>query len=116
MNTPHRNTQPANTPDDQRLRQALQAAARQQSPASEALQQRVLAQWRLRHPLATQAQLAGAGGTGQHLGSAGLPRRWLLLAAVTVLLATLAWCSRPDPLIEELMQPDVLSQIAIGEL
>lgn len=91
------------------LRRALRASL-QEPPPSEALQARVLAQWQQRHARAGSALRAGPGLL------AWAPRRWLGLAALSVSLMVLAWCSRPDPGLDELMQLDVLSQIAIGEM
>ncbi|MFN5048401.1 hypothetical protein [Roseateles sp.] len=100
---------------DQDLRHALRQAA---PPGdSEALQARVLAQWQ-------QRQQAGRAGTPLHAGQGQLtiaswrehPMRWWLPLALAASLLLLAWCSRPDPGVQELMQLDVLSQIAIGEL
>lgn len=121
MNTPHDtpSPQPGALPSDEALRRALRADASRPAGDSQALQQRVLAQWQLRHPQtqrAAQLALAGAGATAGGWSPLAQPRRWLGLAAVAGTLMVLAWCSRPDPLLDELMQPDVLSQIAIGEL
>lgn len=103
------------TDPDEALRQALRAGLHAADDSREALQARVLAQWRQRHaPLSAEARLASAGGQDW---SASRPRRWLGAAALAAsLLVALAWCSRPDPVLDELMQLDVLSQIAIGEL
>lgn len=95
--------------DDEALRRALRAPL-QEAPPSEALQARVLAQWQQRH-----AQAGSARHTGPGL-LAWAPRRWLGLAALSASLMVLAWCSRPDPGLDELMQLDVLSQMAIGEM
>ena len=109
-------------PDDptasEALRQALRAGL-QQAPAadSEALQARVLAQWRQRHAhLQTEAEPVVAGGPG-HLH---LPRKawgWGMLG-MAVISAALAYglAYRTDSALEELLQPDVLSQIGLGEL
>lgn len=92
---------------DDRLRRALREALPRED--GEALQARVLAQWRQRHPDA--ATPVGVGLLGQH------PTRWLGAAALASSLLVLAWCSvRPDPVMEELMQLDVLSQISLGEM
>lgn len=102
-------------PTDHDLRQALRQGA--SSADSEALQARVLAQWQ------QQARPSRDGAT-QRVGAAQLalarwrdhPLRWWLPAALLGSALLLAWCARPDPGLQELMQPDVLSQIAIGEL
>lgn len=91
------------------LRVALRAGLRPLVDDSTALQERVLAQWHQRHP---QAELALAGG-----GRMRHPVRVALVAAtLLVVLALGAWWLRPDPALQELMQPDVLSQIGLGEL
>lgn len=99
--------------DDQALRAALREALPCDDDA-DALQARVLAQWRQRHPPDGRPVGVGAG----LLGLRGHPGRWLGAAALAGGMAlALAWCSvRPDPAMEELMQLDVLSQIAIGEM
>ena len=48
-------------------------------------------------------------------------RRWRSIGVTTGLLIgavifTVMWVQRPDPTLDELMQADVLSQMAIGEL
>ena len=103
------------TESDEALRQALRAGLHAADGSREALQARVLAQWRQRHaPLSAEARLASAGGQDW---PASRQRRWLGAAALAAsLLLALAWCGRPDPALDELMQLDVLSQIAIGEL
>ncbi len=100
---------------DEALRQTLRTGLHSTNDSREALQARVLAQWRQRHaPLSAEARLASAGGQGWPVSR---PRRWLGAAALAAsLLLALAWCGRPDPALDELMQLDVLSQIAIGEL
>ena len=88
----------------------------------DALSARVLAQWSERQGQPTTAP--------QHLGSAagaaaalGLhPSRQRLWAGLTTglvacaVIATAVWVQRPDPALEELLQADVLSQMAIGEM
>jgi hypothetical protein len=98
-------------PQDADLRQAL----RQALPAedSTALQDRVLAQWQQRHV----APQRSAGGQLALARWRDQPMRWLGGAVLASSLLVLTWCgNRPDPSLQELMQPDVLSQIAIGEL
>jgi hypothetical protein len=107
----------AHEDDDLALRQALQQAS---APAadSQALQQRVLAQWQQRH-----AQQAPQGqptllGAGPAL-LLGQTRRQRMARAVVVLalgVALAAWWLRPDPTLNELLQLDVLSQMGMGEI
>lgn len=85
---------------------------------SEALQDRVMAQWQQRHP-ATEAALATAGGAA-HPADSVLRRRLLWGAAsaallVAALLSVAPW-QRPDPALDELMQLDVLSVMSIGAM
>jgi len=104
---------------DARLLAALRAMppllAKADADAADALNARVMAQWHERH--ATGAATVGQRGPTLAarlwqrrvwVGSAGL----LAVAAV----ATAVLVTRPDPSIEDLMQPDVLSQMAIGEM
>lgn len=107
--------------DDEALRramcEALQTDASGLAAGSAALQARVLAQWRQRHgqPLGV-AQPVLAGGPARRGGGQGA-RLGLVLGTLVVALAlALVWSKRPDPSIDELMQPDVLSQIGLGEL
>lgn len=119
MNAP-RPLKPSTTPasaDDQRLRQSLRdALARSPADGLEALESRTLEQWRLR----------SAAGQHRHTGPlAALQAGWrhhpalwsgmLLALGLAALLLLKPW-AQPDPGIDELMQPDVLSLIAIGEL
>lgn len=99
-------------PSDDELRRALRASA---APAStEALEQRVLAQWQQRHarPQAANAQLAGGPALVVRHG------RWFGLGAAALSLAVLGWCNhaRQDASVEELLQLDVLSQMTMGEM
>lgn len=102
---------------DARLRHALHRSLHD-TPAADhrALQDRVMTQWQQRHAGAAPA-LAGAHGGNLPGGRAGR-LGWWLLAGGLVLAAVLAlgWAQRMDPALEELMQPDVLSQIGLGEL
>ena len=104
---------------DEALRQALLALPQPAAPAEvDALAQRVLMQWHERHgrdaalltPHRGRLAALGAGLRRQKLwvGTAGL--------AAVAALATAIVMTRPDPALEELMQPDVLSQMAIGEM
>jgi hypothetical protein len=94
-----------------RLRAGLDTAPHRDS---EALQDRVMAQWRQRHPVAEHAT---AGGPALRSGAARRPL-WFAASALLVAAAlafTASW-PRPDPVMEELMQLDVLSQMALGEI
>jgi hypothetical protein len=97
------------------LRHALQdQAGRTPHAEHSALQDRVMAQWQQRHPQAELA-LAGAAHSGWRLGA--VHRGWVVVAlALAVVVALTVWVNRPDPVLEELMQLDVLSQIALGEM
>lgn len=108
-------------PADDRLRAQMRSL---QAPTDEvdAVGDRVFAQWRERHRPAAIAPryLGGAAGAASILGLRASRHRWWvglttgLLACVVI--ATAIWVQRPDPILEELMQPDVLSQMAIGEM
>ena len=119
----------SNTDADAQLRQAMRDALRREAADVDArqlaLQQRVLAQWQLRQQPASDAgnmQLAGSGSLG--LGRRGHEARWrrqglwLLAGAIVVALALLGWrqARLNEAALNELMQPDLLSQMALGEL
>lgn len=95
----------------ERLRTGLTEASRVDS---EALQDRVLAQWQQRHPV-NEPALAIAGVLASHNARRPL---WLVVSALVLVgaLAGVASWTRPDPVMEELMQLDVLSQMAMGEM
>lgn len=95
----------------ERLRSGLTGTSRMDS---EALQDRVLAQWQQRHPVAEPA-LATAGGVASHSARRPLWRVASALVLVGALAVVASW-TRPDPVMEELMQLDVLSQMAMGEM
>jgi hypothetical protein len=102
-------------PTDDALRERLRTGLAETSRVdSEALQDRVLAQWQQRHP-ATEPALATAGGLASHNARRPL---WLAASALVLVgaLAVVASWTRPDPVMEELMQLDVLSQMAMGEM
>ena len=105
---------PEPTSDDRALhavlRESLQPAPGEDSTP---LQDRVMAQWHQRHARnVTMAELAVAGGAR----GARAPV-WLGLGGVVLVAAlAIAWTQRADPVLEELMQPDVLSQIGFGEI
>jgi hypothetical protein len=82
------------------------------------LNERVFAQWRDRCGNATMPSHQEGAAV---LQMAGLRMRRPLWLGVTGLLAVGAitlglWLERPDPVLEDLLQPDVLSQMAAGEL
>ncbi len=105
------------TPDDQQLRERLRQGLAQ-APAADlgALQARALEQWRQR----TATRQQGPNGplavlqTGwrQHPVLCGGALLALMLAA---LLVAKPW-AQTDPTVDELLQPDVLSLMAAGEL
>ncbi|QIM52996.1 hypothetical protein [Hydrogenophaga crocea] len=108
-----------NTPgaDDAALRRALrEGLAHNAATDSAALQARVLAQWRQRHAQALGAHQAVTAGGPLPRGGAHRPRLALLAGALLLVALALTWSHRPDPTIDELLQPDVLSQIGLGEL
>lgn len=96
--------------DDTTLRQALKALSEPMD--TQALQQRVLASWQAQHPTASARPWGG-------VLALGAPRRWFLGSATLALGLVLAvglWMQRPDPVLQELLQLDVLSQMAAGEM
>lgn len=104
----------APSPDDESLRTSLQnsLAANGEQAGSQALQDRVLAQWQQRH---AAPALALAGGFTASQGFRA-PRWALPILLLAISLTLLGWWARPDPALEELMQLDVLSQMALGEM
>ena len=104
--------------EDLRLKEQMRhALARSPASGTEALQDRALAQWRLR----ASGQPVAHGGAIGVLPDSWRPhaRVWLataLLACGLLALALLRPWVTADPALEELMQPDLLSLIAIGEL
>ena len=107
-------TSPRAADADDALRAAMRAALSSGSDADLApLQSRVLAQWRMRTATASLATPLGGGVAGlrQH------PRLLALAAlALAVALAGTVYLKRGDPALDELIEPDVLSLIMIGEL
>jgi hypothetical protein len=115
---------------DEPLARALRGAApRPDDPDLQALEARVMADWR-RHAGPRRRGLAAfaRGGLRHSEAAAGLPSGttgrgggWRRPAAVGVLglallLAWTGWQRQREAALEELMQPDVLSQMAAGEL
>lgn len=86
---------------------------------AEALQARVIAQWRQRHPLA-ETRFAPAGGTALNASEARHRHlRWWAagtLLSAALLLGVASWQQRPDPALDELMQMDVLTLLSMGEI
>ena len=113
MNTPDR---PIAYPNDAELRQQLRESL---TPSSSddlrALEARALEHWRQR--TAAQAQHHGPLAVMQAHWRQH-PAWWsgsLLALCLAALLLTKPW-AQPDPALDELLQPDVLSLIAAGEL
>jgi hypothetical protein len=111
MTSPLRDQDPA-------LRGRLRAALDADAPAeTDALEERVLEQWRQRHA-ATGTVLASAGGAVLHAPGRGRRPLWLVSGAlllVALLITGVTW-QRHDPAMDELMQLDVLSEMALGEM
>lgn len=104
--------------EDLALRQQLRTGlAQTATDDSEALQQRVLAQWAQRHAQArVEASATLHAGQGTLKGS---PRVWAWGAAcagLLVLALLQAWSRHQEAVVEELAQPDVLSLISLDEL
>jgi hypothetical protein len=113
MNAPTPNDR--DTGHDDALRDRLKSALTQGADdGTDALQARVLAQWR--QALPPQAVVTSSGPL------ASLQSAWrnhpVLWTGALVALAMALWMLRPaqDPVLEELMQPDVLTLISGGEL
>jgi len=101
---------------DAQLRQTLQASLAQ-SPADglNDLQARVMAQWTLR--AATVDPVVGGGGGILQLGLHSMRVQVVVLALVMV--AVLGWQSlrnHSDTSLDDLLEPDVLALMALGEL
>ena len=102
---------------DKALKDRLKATLAQGSAkdATEALQARVLAQWRQARPQG-EVVMTSSGPV------ASLQAAWrqhpLMWAGALALLVVALWALRParDPALDELMQPDVLTLISSGEL
>jgi len=118
------NDRPAPDPRTEASDQALRLqllALKTSATEVDALGDRVLTQWRELHSESASATttLDSFGAATVAGGHATGRWRWvgvttgLLIGAVIV---TVVWVQRPDPALDELMQADVLSQMAIGEL
>jgi len=111
----------AQTDDDLELKQAL---SNLQPPVDaarvEALSRRVLAQWQDARGAAAEPAAGAAGGARGGLAlHGGWRRRWMVGAtglAVGLALVIGTWLRSSDPALDELLQPDVLSQMAAGEM
>ena len=132
MTMPHNTTsfgpdgKSAEAARDQALRQSLRELPCTAEPAQlAALEARVLAQWEASHPAPGRA--AGRSGVLAAPSPRGwLKQRWVRVSglvcgvALSMLLAQGLGLRIPglgsDPALDELMQMDVLSQMAIGEM
>jgi hypothetical protein len=106
---------------DLALKQALAALPPTVGEARiEALNRRVLAQWQEgRGAVAEPAMLMAGGGRGWLALQGGWRSPWVVGAtglAVGLALVVGAWLHGSDPALDELLQPDVLSQMAAGEM
>ena len=104
--------------DDPSLKHALQTLpAAAANSELDSLGQRVLDDWHARYAGGDAVHAATA--PGATLGARLWQRRvWVGsagLAAVAV-VATAVLMTQPDPALDELLQPDVLSEMAIGEM
>ncbi len=100
---------------DEELKGHLKASLTHTSPTdTQALQARVLVQWHQSRP---QPALMVSNGSAASLQMAWRqhPLRWL--GALLLIAASIWWMrASHDPVLEELMQPDVLTLISAGEL
>ena len=106
---------------DRALKQALSALPPPvDSVRIEALNRRVLAQWQeARGAVARPATGMAGGARGWLALHGGWRSRWMVGAtglAVGLALVVGTWLRSSDPALEELLQPDVLSQMAAGEM
>jgi hypothetical protein len=98
--------------DDHSLRAAMQRSLAS-SPAQglEGLQARTLEQWREQTRGEPVIALGATAGWRAH------PMAWTLTAlALVAAVLLLQMANTPDPALDELLQPDVLSLISLGEL
>ena len=102
---------------DEALRQALRSVPHDRADV-DALSARVMAQWRDRESMAGTATAHVGHGVAALGGRGRQPTRWIGIAGLIVglAIALVFWAQRPDPALDELLQPDVLSQMAIGEM
>ncbi len=112
--------EPRTDAEDQALRWQLRALKTPDAQI-DALGDRVLAQWRELNGESASATQPGRPGAAMILGGHMTTRRWRWVGITTGLLigaviVTVMWVQKPDPTLDELMQADVLSQMAIGEL
>lgn len=108
--------------DDSSLRQRMQEAlaqphAQEQPYAKElgALQSRVMAQWQQRTASTVAVGSGPAASLRRALGKRPLQMGLASLALVAIVAVQTSWM-RIDPALDELMEPDVLSLITLGEL
>jgi hypothetical protein len=112
--------------EDPGLKQALQTAHRA-DPAPDRARQagfemRVLADWQALHTAGARrsARPVAPRGLAPARGWFGSGRRqgWALAggAVLALTLGAVLWLQRHDPAFDELLHPDVLSQMAVGEM
>lgn len=99
------------TGSDDALRASMQRAlASTTSPGLEGLQARAMAEWRAHMRADPSLSLGATAGWRAH------PRRWGLAVLALAVAGLLLLKAAPDPAQDELLQPDVLSLISLGEL
>jgi hypothetical protein len=100
-----------NSAADQALRTAMRRSLTR-SPAQglDELQSKAMMQWRQHVHVEPVLTLGTSAGWHE------LPRTWALAALALAAAALLMMNTAPDPALDELMQPDVLSLISLGEL
>lgn len=105
------------SPPDAALRHALRASVTASTHAPDGLQERVLAQWRLRYA-ETEMQLASdVPGAVAHAGWFSRRVQWRVLAGVVVLVVVAQLMHhQSQKSMDDLLEADVLSLIAVGEL
>lgn len=110
-------TEPTPDGDDQLKHSLRDTLSRSPGDGLQALEARAMAQWQLRTAAAQPVVQAGPLATLQ-AGWRGHPRVWsgtLMALVLAALLWSTPWAPA-EPGIDELMQPDVLSLITMGEL